>query len=393
MKIKIISFSILLISNMSFGQVGIGTEIPNPSSILELKADNLGFLPPRIKLKSNTDIITIPNPEKGLMIYNLIPDNNETGLNYNGMVVWNGEEWRTLNNLYLGNANVINFDCANVKLFPPTYNVGVPYNGILDLPYSGGNSGLYPTMTIGPNNGLTASTDSGNLLIGNGSLQFKVTGTPTVGSPTTTTFSITLNGTTCDAIVGAGTSIDQGDLVYYQTPGINASVYGTGSGSGDAYNGTAENGWLSYYAQDLPIIEGKLRLDGYFSNAANATSDRVSFNPRVVNISDEPVKFWFAAMTTVDRFNGANIVVNPGGYFNLDNGIYLNRGYNSIISTPTTPNYGTNNQNEIVTLDLTIDDKWYRVYYFPYVNNFNNASLTTEPFAETKIFISIQRLY
>lgn len=29
------------------------------------------------------------------MVYNLIPETNETGLLYNGIVVWNGTEWRT----------------------------------------------------------------------------------------------------------------------------------------------------------------------------------------------------------------------------------------------------------------------------------------------------------
>ena len=56
--------------------------------------------------------------------------------------VWNGEEWRTLSNLYLGDGNIQEFNCANAKLYPSTYNAGELYNGVLDVPYIGGN-GVY----------------------------------------------------------------------------------------------------------------------------------------------------------------------------------------------------------------------------------------------------------
>lgn len=397
-------YFICFLNLLSFtnAQVGIGTDTPNSSAILELKSENLGFLPPRVKLKSNTDTTTIPDPNIGLMVYNLIPESNETGLQYNGMVVWNGEEWRTLSNLYLGDGNIQEFNCANAKLYPSTYNAGELYNGVLDVPYIGGNGGLYSSVIIGPSNGLTASIEEGNLLTGNGSLQYKISGTPISGSPNTTTFSITLNGKTCDAIIGAGTSVDQGGIIFHKSPDVLATI-----GSGDRYTGNVQTSWLSYYDENLPIIGGKLRLDAYFYASSDTNGSSVSWNPRIVNITDEPVKFWFASFSSQENFDGSNVVIpsktitngNENIYwFGLDNGVYLDRGNNYIIPlapgvTPVNHNTSGSNRNEMITVDLSLDEKWYRIYYFPYVDNMNNTATNSEPYAQRKFYISIQRLY
>lgn len=69
MKNKIILFASLLIASFTtaFGQVGIGTETPDPTSILELKSTDKGFLPPRMT-EIQRDAIT--SPVEGLTIYN-----------------------------------------------------------------------------------------------------------------------------------------------------------------------------------------------------------------------------------------------------------------------------------------------------------------------------------
>lgn len=119
-------------------------------------------------------------------------------------------------------------------------------------------------------------------------------------------------------------------------------------------------------------------------------------DPMLVNISDAPVKIWFSAVTTVDRFNAANYLIaaqSPSkSWVNLDNGIYFNYGFNDILgtSTPRTTGTGAAGNQEVVTVDLSLDDKWYRIYYFPIVDNLN-----TVPVADNvrKIYLSIQRLY
>lgn len=82
-------------SSLAFGQntgVGIGTSNPDPSAILELSASNKGFLPPRVGLESTTDIITIPNPATGLLVFNT----GIRGLSIKGYYYWDGAKWARL---------------------------------------------------------------------------------------------------------------------------------------------------------------------------------------------------------------------------------------------------------------------------------------------------------
>jgi len=253
-------------------------------------------------------------------------------------------------------------------------------------------------MNLGPTNGLTASITTGNLNNGNGSLQYKINGIPINGSPSTTTFSITLNEKTCEAVIGAGTIIDQGGIIFHKTDGIDARI-----GSGDRYTGNVANSWLSYHDENLPIIGEKLRVDAYFFADSNSISGSVSWNPRVVNITNEPMKFWFASFSSQENFDGSNLVIPPKNgnninWFGLDNGVYLDRGNNYTVplpanSTPVNHNGSGSIRNEMITVDLSLDEKWYRIYYFPYVDNINNSSTNTTPYAERIFYISIQRLY
>lgn len=73
-------------------QVGVNTDSPDQSAILDVKSINKGFLPPRIALNSTTDIVTIPSPATGLFVYN-------TGagtLTTKGYYYWDGAKWTRL---------------------------------------------------------------------------------------------------------------------------------------------------------------------------------------------------------------------------------------------------------------------------------------------------------
>jgi trimeric autotransporter adhesin len=69
--------------------VGIGTNTPNASSLLELKSSNKGLLVPRVNLVSETDVATIVNPAISLLIYNT----NTTLADGEGHYFWNGARW------------------------------------------------------------------------------------------------------------------------------------------------------------------------------------------------------------------------------------------------------------------------------------------------------------
>jgi hypothetical protein len=83
---------------------------------------------------------------------------------------------------------------------------------------------------------------------------------------------------------------------------------------------------------------------------------------------------WYSALSSVDRFRRANILVAPGGYVETDNGIYLNWGDNmNSSSTPINSTSSSDDSQEIETIDLAVDGVWYRLTIFVYVDNLNDT--------------------
>ncbi len=64
--LSLLFFMLFYISN---AQVGIGTKLPHESAILDIVASDKGVSLPHIELTSESDITTIKNPKKGLMVY------------------------------------------------------------------------------------------------------------------------------------------------------------------------------------------------------------------------------------------------------------------------------------------------------------------------------------
>lgn len=379
---KIIAIVIMLLIPLVClrSQVTIGSNTPpHSSAVLELSSSNKGFLGPKVDLESQTDQTTITSPATGLIAFNL----GNNGLNYEGYVFWDGDEWRAFNNNSLSEGSIGAITCNNVTLTPSTYTIGEEYTGTLTVPYTGANGGVYPAQTIGPINGLTATLASGNFNTGSGTLSYTVKGVPSETSPHITIFPINIGGQICEANVGAGDVMNPGELVYYRT-NLDAKLSSV---------------WLSTYANDLPIIGGKLRLDAYFNIASNVGNGNVTMYPRLVNTSDTPVRFWFSALTTIDSFNAGNYLIAPGGYVELDNGIYYGYGYNDIYDPNSSNSIYRNGRStgsgqagnqEVVTVDISLDDKWYRIYYFPIVDNMNTTSNSDD---QRILYLSIQRLY
>jgi len=84
MKKNILVLLQLLSSVILQAQIGIGTQNPDPSSVLELKSTTRGFLPPRMSTVQRNAIVS---PATGLLIYN--SDKNCTEW-YNGVLWYNG---------------------------------------------------------------------------------------------------------------------------------------------------------------------------------------------------------------------------------------------------------------------------------------------------------------
>lgn len=193
----------------SSGAIGIGKNVPDTSSVLDMSAIvNKGILIPTVTLTSNTDGVTVPSPNIGLLVYNT---GANVGLSISGFFYWNGTEWRELMNksTVITTPLVSALNCSFAFLSPATYTSGVPYNGTLTVPYNGGNGTSYPTNTSIISNGLTFTLNSGTLNIGDGQLTYTVTGTPTVSSPTSTNIALNFGGKSCTAIVGNTSVIKQ----------------------------------------------------------------------------------------------------------------------------------------------------------------------------------------
>ncbi|MRT17802.1 hypothetical protein F3C99_12665 [Vitellibacter sp. q18] len=90
---KVLSFLCLFFISISiFSQVGINTVSPDASSILDISATNKGLLIPRVNLGSLTDMATITNPAKSLLVY-------KTGYTPNmpeGFYFFDGSQWSAL---------------------------------------------------------------------------------------------------------------------------------------------------------------------------------------------------------------------------------------------------------------------------------------------------------
>ncbi|QBA23445.1 hypothetical protein EU348_20630 [Chryseobacterium indologenes] len=166
------------------GSTGIGTVTPDASAILDLTSSDKGMLAPRVNLTSATMQLGTSANAVGLLVFN-----TGTALSQ-GYYFWNGSEWRIVSSTTATPPAIAGLNCTAATLSPGTYIQGTPYVGVLRIPYTGGNGGIYSSGAPITVNGLTLTLQSGQLEAGDGFLIFNVTGTPTVSTPTPTDFPI-----------------------------------------------------------------------------------------------------------------------------------------------------------------------------------------------------------
>lgn len=369
---KIFVFSILsLMTTIMNAQVGIGTESPDVSSILDIKSADKGVLFPRVALTSNTDKTTISDPAVGLFVYNL----GTGGLKTTGYVCWNGLEWVQFTTGTSKDPEIGALDCVNARIVPSRYKAGEQYEGVLIVPYSGGNGGYYSSGTpVASTNvtGLTATLQPGNLAYGNGELVFTLSGTPSASSPELASFAIDFLGFDCTAVVGANSML-QGEQTFWHGS-MSANVSGSTT-------------LASNYIDDMPIIEDVFRMDAQFSGVSTGIGS-VTLNPRMYNISSSAIKIWASSMSSQEGYGYSNITIPAGGYVEFDNGVYLNQG--QLYSVTPTSGRLANNGQETVTIDLFYNEKWFRLYYTIWVDN-KGANVAANMTRE--LYLSIQRLF
>jgi hypothetical protein len=85
---NILLILVILLSYSSVSaQVGIGTDMPDPSSILDIDSKNKGLLMPRLTTTQRDSII---DPAKGLMIYNTTLNDCQVNVGESTLPIWTG---------------------------------------------------------------------------------------------------------------------------------------------------------------------------------------------------------------------------------------------------------------------------------------------------------------
>lgn len=138
-KLNFIVVILLVAMTNTFAQVGIGTDTPDPTSILDLTSTEKGFLPPRMT-KVQRDAIS--SPAEGLVVYNL----DEHCLNF-----WNATEW-----VSVCGGGVVAQNCGDDT-------VSFVYNGVqttYGIVYSTKTGRCWLDRNLGASQVATSSTDA-----------------------------------------------------------------------------------------------------------------------------------------------------------------------------------------------------------------------------------------
>lgn len=177
------------------GQVTIGSNAAvDATAALNVVATNKGVLLPKVTLKAADDDETIPNPTAGLLVYNT---GDEDTFTTTGYMFWDGSQWRLFANASAESARAV-LTCAGASMSPGQQILGgtdIMPGTILQIPYTGSNGGSFNGVTLSSvgNPNVTATIVGSMLAVGNGILNFSLSGTPLVSqqAPNGITFDLT----------------------------------------------------------------------------------------------------------------------------------------------------------------------------------------------------------
>ena len=300
---------------ITHAQVGIGTTNISPSAMLEVFSTNKGVLLPRVALDSNTDQTTVPNPAVGLTVYNTAAGN----FKIEGFLTWDGSVWVRLASEEVQAPGISGIQCTGATINPTTFKAGVPYDGIMEIPYIGGNGASYPAgspITSTGNTGLTATLQAGVLQQGNGVLRYTLSGTPLLDSPTTAYFNIDVLGNTCTVGVSGSLELNIGSFITF------SGIFNTSG----LTNGTLLS---TQFPTQLPVIDG-LKMDlAYY--------DATFYSPRIYNVATQNQLISLQTFATEVNQNrtSLNQTVAPGAFaiVDSDNIVYWTTVYAEVITS------------------------------------------------------------
>ncbi|MEY3368946.1 MAG: hypothetical protein RI973_2101 [Bacteroidota bacterium] len=155
------------------------------SALFEVQSTDKGFLLPRMT-QAQRDVID--SPATGLMIYN-----TSSGVLEMNLGTPSAPNWIS----FAVNGKVTALDCAGATM-SGTLAAGQPASGVfVSIPYSGGDGGSQAGLRVVSSGvtGLTATLAPGSFANGNGSLDYRISGTP--ASVGTASFALNAGGQNC----------------------------------------------------------------------------------------------------------------------------------------------------------------------------------------------------
>ncbi|MBB4805923.1 hypothetical protein HNP38_001195 [Chryseobacterium defluvii] len=78
------------------GSVGIGTTTPDTSAVLDVTSSDKGLQLPVVSLTSTTDVLTVPNPKTGFIVYNKAIAGSGLSAVNKGLYAYNGTAWEKM---------------------------------------------------------------------------------------------------------------------------------------------------------------------------------------------------------------------------------------------------------------------------------------------------------
>ena len=87
------AFSFFFLQQSLIAQLGVGTNTPDSSAMLDVFSNSKGFLPPRIALTAINLTDPIANPAVGLLIYNTATSGADSVKVLPGYYYWDGTKW------------------------------------------------------------------------------------------------------------------------------------------------------------------------------------------------------------------------------------------------------------------------------------------------------------
>jgi len=296
MKKLILLGLVLLLSTMSFAQVGIGTKTPAPSSLLELKSENKALLVTRVASEES-----IENPVDGMIIYDIAL----------GCI-------RSYQKGVWSNCNsgippaILTLECTS-SITNGILAAGSVASGVtVTVPYTGGNGGLYFGEIVSSTGvtGLSATLQAGTLATGDGNVIYTISGTP--GASGTASFSIQVAGETCtiEVPVVAGGPIVSGLTCASAT--VTGSLVDNVSASGVFISVPYTGGNGSAYSSRLISSTGVTGLVAFLNSGSltNGTGGDLLFSISGTPTSSGVASFAFTFGGQTCNFT-ANVAVKP----------------------------------------------------------------------------------